>query len=212
MLCVIIITRLHAMHQRSRKILIFLIVTFLANNIFDGVTAIMVMMHVSGEEYILSGSYQCSIGAAEDIVLLDSIGWIFAIVWEVLTLCLAVWVAVKRFRELRQHSAGGTIGDCFTVLMKSHVHYFASFIAVSCFILILDFSPVPSMDQYSLGTQACYGVLQVLTAVQMFILGPRLILDVREYHAKLVADSDAATGMTSIAFQERVHISTGNGV
>jgi hypothetical protein len=30
--------------------------------------------------------------------------------------------------------------------------------------------------------------------------------------AKLVADSDAATGLTSIAFQERVHILTGSGM
>jgi hypothetical protein len=43
-------------------------------------------------------------------------------------------------------------------------------------------------------------------------MGPRLILDVREFHAKLVAGSDAETGMTSIAFQERVHVSTGSYV
>jgi hypothetical protein len=63
-----------------------------------------------------------------------------------------------------------------------------------------------------MGIQAYYGLLQLLQVVQMFVLGPRLILGIREYHAKLVADSDAATGMTSIAFQERVHISTRNGV
>jgi hypothetical protein len=48
--------------------------------------------------------------------------------------------------------------------------------------------------------------------VLMFVLGPRLILGVREYHAKAVADSDTATDMTTIAFQERVHISIGSGV
>lgn len=46
----------------------------------------------------------------------------------------------------------------------------------------------------------------------MFVLGPRLILDIREYHAKLVASSDEATGMSTIAFQERGQISTGDGV
>jgi hypothetical protein len=46
-------------------------------------------------------------------------------VWEVLALFLAVRITVKHFRELRQHSAGGIIGDCFTVLMKTHVIYFA---------------------------------------------------------------------------------------
>jgi hypothetical protein len=44
------------------------------------------------------------------------------------------------------------------------------------------------------------------------VLGPRLILGVREYHAKLVANSDTATNMTSIAFQERVHVSTSTSV
>jgi len=55
-------------------------------------------------------------------------------------------------------------------------------------------------------------VLRVADVVQMFVLGPRLILGVREYHANLVANSDEGTAMTSIAFQERVHISTGGGV
>jgi hypothetical protein len=35
----------------------------------------------------------------------------------------------------------------------------------------------------------------------MFVLGPRLILSLRKYHAKLVARSDEGTGMTSIYFQ-----------
>jgi hypothetical protein len=43
-------------------------------------------------------------------------------------------------------------------------------------------------------------------------MGPRLILGVREYNARLVANSDEATAMTSIAFQDRVHIPTGDGV
>jgi hypothetical protein len=54
--------------------------------------------------------------------------------------------------------------------------------------------------------------LLVAQVVQMFLLGPRLILGVREYHAKLVANSDEATGMASIVFQDRIHIETGSGV
>jgi len=42
----------------------------------------------------------------------------------------------------------------------------------------------------------------------MFVLGPRLILGIRDYNAKLVTDSDAATNMTSIAFQERMPMLT----
>lgn len=212
-LSIIMITRLYAMYQRSRKILILLVVTFLAGNIFDGVIAVMTTRHILGEEFILSGSYQCSIGYTGDFVLLgSSITWILGMVWEVLALCLAVWIAVKHFRELRRHSTGGIIGDCFTVLMKTHVLYFASFVPVSCVHLIIQLSPTISANPYSLETQLYFGVLQLLTVVQSYVLGPRLILGVREFHAKLVADSDVATGMTSIAFQERVHISTGSGV
>lgn len=76
--------------------------------------------------------------------------------WEILALCLAGWTTVKHFRELRQYPAGGMIWDCFKVLIKSHLVYFArwvqdhkaneilfsrwnfahtSFLAVSCFSL-----------------------------------------------------------------------------
>ncbi|KAG2355899.1 VTC domain-containing protein [Suillus spraguei] len=127
---------------------------------------------------------------------MDSLAWILATVWEVLALCLAVWIAVKHFRELRQHSEGGILGDCFTVVGRS-------FVAVACFHLIPEFS---SMVQDSLDVHIYNGLLSILEVVQMFVLGPRLILSIREYNAKLAADSDAASGMTSIAFQERVHL------
>ncbi|KAG1903133.1 uncharacterized protein F5891DRAFT_1020667 [Suillus fuscotomentosus] len=185
------------MHQRSRKILIFLIVTFLAVNIVSGVVTLLMTIDASAEQFILSGTYECWIGFTEDFIPLESISWILDTVWEVLALCLAVWIAVKHFRELRRHSTGGIMGDCFTILMTTHMLYFASFVVVSCFELILDFSPI---------------LLTISQVVQMFVLGPRLILGIREYHAKLVADADAATGMTSIAFQEHVYISTGSGV
>jgi hypothetical protein len=47
--------------------------------------------------------------------------------------------------------------------------------------------------------------------VQMFALGPRLIMSVRVYHAKIVANSDEGTGLASIDFQERIHISISRG-
>jgi hypothetical protein len=49
------------------------------------------------------------------------------------------------------------------------------------------------------------GFLQIFSLAGKFVLGPRLILGVREYHAKLMTDSDLATGMSSIIFQERVY-------
>ncbi|KAG0701198.1 hypothetical protein DFH29DRAFT_927837 [Suillus ampliporus] len=49
------------MHQRSRKVLILLVVVFLAVNIACVVLAGILMRHSSGEEFILSGTYQCHI-------------------------------------------------------------------------------------------------------------------------------------------------------
>jgi hypothetical protein len=48
--------------------------------------------------------------------------------------------------------------------------------------------------------------------LQMFVLGPRLILSIREYHAKLVARSDEGTAMTSINFQAGGDTLTGGDV
>ncbi|KAG2341795.1 hypothetical protein BDR05DRAFT_949364 [Suillus weaverae] len=172
-------------------LMIFLTVTFLADNIFNGVVAVV---------FIIVDAKNCSIGLGGYGMLLDSITWILGTVWEILALCLAAWIAVKHFRELQQHSAGGIIKDCVTVLMETHMLYFAS--------LVISLSPTFSVDQSPLETQIYYGLLQILEAVQSSVLGPRLILGVREYHARLVAGSDAATSMTSIAFQEHMHIST----
>jgi hypothetical protein len=63
-----------------------------------------------------------------------------------------------------------------------------------------------------MGAKILYGALQVLLGMQTFVLGPHLILSVREYHAKLIAGSDAETSMNSIVFQEHVHVSTSSTV
>ncbi|KAG2133265.1 uncharacterized protein EDB93DRAFT_888545 [Suillus bovinus] len=208
---IIIIVRLHAMYQQSRKVLIFLVVIFLAIRIANVVMVAIITMHISAEEYVLSGTYECKISYTGDSVFLGFMTWILDTIWEVLALCLAIWIAVKHFRELRRHSAGGIIGDCFTVLMQTHIGYFASFVAVSCFQLIL-FSPTVAADAFSLDTQIYIGFSQIFDIMQLSVLGPRLILSVREYHAKLVADSDTATAMSSMAFQEHVHMETSSDV
>jgi hypothetical protein len=189
------------------KILSFIIVTFLAVNIFGGIVVVMIIMHTSGVELILSGTRQCAVDYIADIPLLNSIDWILFLVWEVLALCHTVWTAVKHFREQRQHSTRRIVRDCFTMLIKTHMLYFASMVVASCFTFIVAFST----DTLSLESQIDFGLLQILEVVQ-FVLGPRLILSIREYHAKLVANSDAATGVTSIAFQERADISTSSSV
>jgi hypothetical protein len=124
--------------------LIFLVIILLGVNIACGVLAAIIFKHVVGgkfylltcrtqligqtpEEVILSGIHMCGVFYMEDIQFQISMVWILTTVWEVLALCLSVWIAVKHFRDLRRlgPSTGSTIGDCFKVLIKSHVLYFA---------------------------------------------------------------------------------------
>ncbi|KAG2109958.1 uncharacterized protein F5147DRAFT_772803 [Suillus discolor] len=212
MLGVIMIARLHAMYQGSRKMLMFLLIIFLAVNIACAVITAIGLNDTVTDEIILSGMHMCGYVYGGDGRLLHSMVWMLSTVWEVLALCLSGWVALKHFRELRRlgPSTGSTIGDCFRVLIQSHVLYFASFLGVSC-LQLADLSPEIS-NSSSIGTLIIEGALQILSYVQMFVLGPRLILSVREYHAKLVACSDAETSMNSIVFQEHVHVSTSSTV
>lgn len=209
---VIVISRLHAMYQQSRRVLTFLVVIFLAIRIANAVIAAIITTNISGEELVLSGAYQCTIsGYTGDFLFLASITWILATVWEVLALCFAVWIAVKHFCELRRYSTSSIIGDCYTVLMQTHISYFAGFVALSA-LQLSHFSPSLWTSGYSLENQIYTGFFQILQPVQIYVLGPRLILSIREYHAKLVVDSDAATAMTSLAFEERVHVETSYSV
>ncbi|KAG1779104.1 hypothetical protein EV702DRAFT_120513 [Suillus placidus] len=125
MLGVIIITRLHVMYQQSRKMLVFLVSILLAVTITCGVIAVMGSRYTVGKQLILSGTYQCTYDYEGDAGLLDSLAWILYTLWEVLALCLAVWIVVKHFRALRRPLAQWTVGDCFSVLIKAHVVYFA---------------------------------------------------------------------------------------
>ncbi|KAG2101146.1 hypothetical protein BD769DRAFT_188480 [Suillus cothurnatus] len=209
---VIMIARLHAMYERSRLMLIFLVIAFLAVNIACGVITAIGLKNVVGEEFILSGIHACNIELEGDDRLLNAMVWMLYTGWEVLALCLSVWIAVKHFRDLRRLglSTGSIVGDCFRVLIQFHALYFASFVCVSCLQLIC-VSPA-FVNSTSMGAEILDGVLTILSVVQMFVLGPRLILSVREYHAKVVAESDAETSMSSIVFQERVHIPTSSTV
>jgi len=58
-------------------------------------------------------------------VVLVEITWILGFAWETLALSLAVWIAIKHFRELQRTSIGWAVEDCFTILTQTHVFYFA---------------------------------------------------------------------------------------
>lgn len=213
MLGAIMIARLYAMYHGSRKMLTFLVVIFLAVIISCGVIAAIILKHVVGEEAILSGTYICSYDFEGNYQLLSVITWAITAAWEVLALCLALWITAKRFRDLRRlgTSIGSTIGDCLTMLIKSHLLYFAGFLTVACLELGRNSSQIS--DSTTTETKVLYeGFLQIFLNVQMFVLGPRIIISVREYNAKLVNESDTSTHMTSIAFEERTYVPTSSTV
>ncbi|KAG2158901.1 uncharacterized protein EDB93DRAFT_430292 [Suillus bovinus] len=186
MLGVIMITRLHAMYQGSRRMLIFLIVILFVLTMAGGAITTIGINRTNSKA--VSGIHQCTYKHAGDVRLLMSITWILRIIWEVLVMCLVVWIVVKHFRQLRLSSQAAIIGDCFMILMKTHVVYFASFVAGSWIALGYYFSTVS--DSKTMGYN---GALNIFSVVQMFVLGPRLILNVRGYHAKLIAESDTRT-------------------
>ncbi|KAG2368376.1 hypothetical protein BDR07DRAFT_1478147 [Suillus spraguei] len=128
-----------------------------------------------------------------DYQLLIATTWILGFVWELLALFLAIWITVKRPGELRRWK----IEDRFLALMKTQVLYFAVFVATTCLNLGSMFSPMISTSD-SVGVEVYSGTLVILQFVQMFMLGPRLILDVREYNANLVANSDTDIGLQSL--------------
>ncbi|KIK39635.1 hypothetical protein CY34DRAFT_808097 [Suillus luteus UH-Slu-Lm8-n1] len=208
MLGVIMIARLLAMYQGSRTMLIFLVIIFLAVDIVCVVLVAIGLKYLVAEEAIVSGMHMCTYDYDGDTSLLFSMTWILTTVWEVLALCLSVWIAVKHFLDLRRLGplTGSTIGDCFRVLIQSHGLYFASFASVSCLELIY-YSPA-LLYSTAIGTVIFSGIRNALGPMRLFVLGPRLILSVREYHKRLITGSDADTSMNSIVFQEHVHIST----
>jgi len=62
------------------------------------------------------------------------------------------------------------------------------------------------------GGEAHNGVSQISLVMQMYVLGPRLILSIRQYNAEVVANSEEATTMASIVFQGHTQMSTDHDV
>ncbi|KAG2095098.1 uncharacterized protein F5147DRAFT_718762 [Suillus discolor] len=201
---VILIIRLHAMYERSRKMLVFLVVFLLAATIVF--TVIAATSHISGVEIVIYGIHQCSpTGSSSNLV---TEAWGISTAWELTTLCLAVWVVVKYLRELKQPLAKLTLGNYFRVLIETHAFYFIAYAAVACLNLG---SLSPSIGD-PLGVEIYYGILQLAQVMQMFILGPRLILSIREYHDKEMTQSDERTDTSTMVFQGLTQKSTGSSV
>ncbi|KIK38466.1 hypothetical protein CY34DRAFT_15025 [Suillus luteus UH-Slu-Lm8-n1] len=164
--------------------------------------------------YVLSGTHQCLLSYYPEgktpLLIGGDWDYVTGLIWEIITLSLAVWIVIKHFRELRRQELRWNVRGCFAVLIQTHLFYFAAFAVTSCFTfggLSKNLSNVSSV-----GVQIYDGIGQIVTVVQLFVLGPRLILSVRAHHAQLLANSDEGTAMATIAFQERIHEFTGSDV
>lgn len=184
--------------------LVFLVVFLLAITIIFAVIA--ATSHISGEEIVFYGTHQCSPTGSSSS--LDTDAWGISTAWELTTLCLAVWVVVKYLRELKQPFARLTLGNYFRVLIETHAFYFTAYAAVACLNLG---SLSPSIGS-SLGSEIYFGILQIAQVMQMFVLGPRLILSIREYHDEEMTQSDERSDASTMVFQGLSQKSTGSSV
>ncbi|KAG2032794.1 hypothetical protein BDR03DRAFT_969191 [Suillus americanus] len=196
------IARINAMYLGSKVLLIFLVVALLACTIASGVMVVIGNLGVSVQEAVFSGYHNCVPDIDPYMMGLTFESLISTAVWEILALFLTVCIVIRHIREQRQSPTGSTIGDCFGILIESHTFYFLAFASVTCFMLG-SLSPKIT-ETLSTGSAIYAGVLSIAQMLQMFVLGPRLILSIREYHAKLVARADGGTGMTSVIFQAGV--------
>ncbi|KAG2032812.1 hypothetical protein BDR03DRAFT_739248 [Suillus americanus] len=213
MLGVIMIARIYAMHQKSKKLLIFLIVTLLACTITSGVLMVIGTRGVSTQETTLSAGYNiCIIKFDTSTINLDYESLLSTAAWEILALSLAVWIVIP---QLRQSLTGSTIRSggfegCYRILIESHAFYFLAFAAVACFQLGA-LSPNIT-NSLSDGSAIYFGVWSIADALQMFVLGPRLILSVRQYPHTKEARAGGETGLTYMAFCDNEYELTGGDV
>ncbi|KAG1784585.1 uncharacterized protein HD556DRAFT_211122 [Suillus plorans] len=122
MLGVIMMTRIHAMYQGSKIMLVFLGAVLLTCTIATVVMTGIGNIKASAVDVVLSGNRMClSLGVADT---LNREIFIPTLLWEVIALFLAVRIFIKHIRELQKSRTESTIGDCFTALIRSHVPYF----------------------------------------------------------------------------------------
>ncbi|KAG2032799.1 hypothetical protein BDR03DRAFT_738534 [Suillus americanus] len=194
MLGVTMIARINAMYLGSKKLLIFLAVTLLACTITSGVMVVIGNLTVSAQEAILSGHYICFDSMNMHMTNLTYESVISTAVWEILALFLTVWIVMKHFRQSRTGSAI----ERFKMLTQSHVFYFLAFAAMAS--LRIGSVSLNIMTSLSMGSDVFSGIWAITEVLQLFVLGPRLILSIREYHAKLVANTRADRGIAMTSF------------
>jgi hypothetical protein len=198
MLGVIMIARINAMYHGSKKVFIFLVAALLACTIASAVIMVIANLGVSAQQAVLSGYDTCMTNIDTYMMHLIYESVIPTTIWEILALFLTIWVIIKYFREQKQLL---TKGNCFTILVESHVFYFLAFVAMTSFTLGSVSPGITYSPPYTKRVMY-YAALATAQMLQMFVLGPRLILSVRESYAKSVARAEGGSDMTSMTFDD----------
>jgi len=205
MLGAIMIARINVMYEGSKKMFIFLVVALLASTTASGVMMVIANLGVSSQEAVLSGYHTCITTIDAEMMHLIYESVISTCIWEILVLFLALWIVIKHFHELRQSPTRLNIVHCFTILMESHTPYFLVFVIMTCFTLG---SISPNITN-TVERLIYFSIWVTSQMLQMFVLGPRLILSVR---TKYEARAEGATSMMSMAFRASEDMLTGEDV
>ncbi|KAH7910976.1 hypothetical protein BJ138DRAFT_1151771 [Hygrophoropsis aurantiaca] len=201
----IMILRLYAMYEKSRKILIFLLVCFVAR-----VVALAVILGlatgpgsgISATEYLLSGTYFCSVAPNITFVNFTLVPTLF---FELILFALASRCFVRHAAELRRSSHGWRMNECMKVLLRDSILFFVMNLAAGGGNVAI------WINQSANGSYIYAGIGNTFLGIEPFLLAPRLVLSFRAYHEQLVVDSDMATQMESLVFQARGRVDIEGG-
>jgi hypothetical protein len=131
-------------------------------------------------ELVLSGAHLCSYQDSDKDLFLSQMTWTLFTTWEILALCLAIWIAIKHFCEV---SMGWAVGGCFTILIETHVFYFARW--------------VPDLNAAILSHLSSALVFLLLLAFRSLISLPKS----RYAHLRLIPASDQSFTRTHLPRQ-----------
>ncbi|KAH7920744.1 hypothetical protein BV22DRAFT_1198699 [Leucogyrophana mollusca] len=195
------ILRVYAMYENSKKILLFLLVCFLARVIALATILALAVGPTSGisaTEYLLSGTYFCSVAPNTAYANFTVIPTLF---FEIILFALAARCSFKHAAELRRSPQGWKANECMKVLLRDSILFFLMNLAAGGFNVAL------WANQSGNGSYIYGGISNTFLGIEPFLLAPRLVLSFRAHHEQLVVDSDFATQVESMVFQAGVQMS-----
>ncbi|KAH7927428.1 hypothetical protein BV22DRAFT_1127354 [Leucogyrophana mollusca] len=188
--------RVYAMYAQSRKILIFLAVSFLAQSV--AILALNVAYGASLSarfmtEYIYSGIHVCigdeTVSQIEDALALSIV--YPEIFFDTLLLILALWCFARHSTESIQISGQWEVNRWIRILLQDSILYF-----------VLDTAATLLNGGYAFYLTGTYAIMvSTFKQIEPSLLAPRLVISIREYHRQVVEDSELHVQMESMIFR-----------